>query len=290
MGLFGFTDLDAYYDDPSKWGEHQYTPLTEVVNNFMFEQSDDSFVAHADRNRVVLFAKKGLRELYLDTLNEVIAIELDLNPDTLTIALPHDYVSYVRISWVDANGRLHPMAVDRTYNLAQAYLQDVDYSFLYDEDTGAILQASHRQNKTTSTYFSDEEVPTAFTPFLDTKNYNTDRSKIHKNGAFQIDKERGVIQFSSEATGKTIVLEYISDGLYQRTDADLKVHKFAEPALYAYVYYNFIKRSRTAPLGEKARAEKEWWNSRRRARKHLAGLTADNIRQALLGGSRTIKD
>lgn len=289
MGLFGFENLDTYYDDPSQWGDHQYTPLTEVVNNFMFEQSDDSYVAHADRNRVVLFAKKGLRELYMDTLNEVIAIELDVDPDTLTIALPHDYVGYVRISWVDANGRLHPMAVDRTYNLAQAYLQDNDYNFLYDDD-GDILQGSHRQNKTTSTYFTDEEQPTPFTPFLDTKNYNTDRSKIHKNGAFQINKERGVIQFSSEVTDKTIVLEYISDGMYQRTDADLKVHKFAEEALYSFIYFNLVKRSRTTPMGEKTRAEKEWWNSRRRARKRLAGLTYDNIRQTLLGGSRTIKD
>ena len=99
MALKNFTNLDNYYEDSSQFGEYQYTTLETIVNNFMFEQDDDSYVSNSDRGRVAIFGKKGVRELYYDVVNEIISIEMDLDP-SLIIALPHDYIQYVRISWV----------------------------------------------------------------------------------------------------------------------------------------------------------------------------------------------
>lgn len=293
MALPNFTNLDNYYEDPSQFGEYQYSSLEDVVNSFMFEQDDDSYVAFSDRNRVALFGKKGVRELYFDVVNEIISLELDLSP-SLTIALPHDYVNYVRISWVDQTGKLHPLAVDDSYNLAQSYLQDNDYNFLYDID-GDILKGTHVQNTPETSKILGSESDSmfhgggGFTKF-ETHNFNTDRSKIYKNGSFRVDKTDGVIQFSSVVTGKTIVLEYLSDGLYQRKDSEIKIHKFAEEALYAYIYFNLIKRKRTVPEREKARAEREWFNMRRLAKKRISPITLDNLRQVLRGSSKWIKD
>lgn len=287
MALPNFTNLDLYYADESQFGDYQYSTLEEIVNNFMFEQDDDSYVANADINRVALFGKKGVRELYFDVVNEIIGIELDLNP-ALTIALPHDYISYVRISWVDTRGALHPLAFDNSLNLSQAYLQDNDYNFLYDID-GDILKGSHIQNTPETNPIvadTDSDLYNTFTQ----RGFNTDRSRIFKNGSFRIDKTKGEIQFSSIVDGKTIVLEYLSDGLYQRLDSEIKIHKFAEEALYSWIYFNLIKRKRTVPEREKARAEADWYNQRRLAKKRISPITIDNVRQILKGSSKWIKD
>ena len=287
MGLPNFTNLDTYYADAAQFGQYQYSTLETIVNNFMFEQDDDSSVSNSDRNRVALFGKKGVRELYYDVVNEIISLELDLDP-SLIIALPHDYIKYVRISWVDTRGKKHPLAYDRSFNLAQAYLQDANYDFLYDVD-GDILKGSHIQNTLESNPIlsaSEEEINANFSD----RGFNVDKSKIFKNGSFTIDKTQGVIQFSSIVTGKTIVLDYLSDGLFQRTDDEIKIHKFAEEALYAFIYFSLIRRKRSVPEREKQRAEKDWYNQRRLAKKRITPINYDNIRQILNGSSKWIKD
>ncbi len=52
MALPNFTNLDLYYSDVSQFGEYQYSTLEEIVNNFMYEQDDDSYVSQVDRGRV----------------------------------------------------------------------------------------------------------------------------------------------------------------------------------------------------------------------------------------------
>jgi hypothetical protein len=289
MGLPSFTDLDLYYADPNQFGQYQYSTLEQIINNFMYDQAvtDDSYVSGVDRNRVALVAKRGVRELYYDIVNEVITIELDLDPATLTFALPHDYIQYVGIFQVNEEGKLKPLALDMSNNLAQAYLQDNDYNFLYDID-GDILQGSHIQNIGNQSLGDDLDYPS--NGRLDTNPFNVNRAKIFKNGSFRIDKTKGEIQFSSEADGATIVMSYISDGLFQRLDSEIKIHKFAEEAMYDWIYWNLIKRMRSVPRNEKEAARRDWFNSRRIAKRRITPVTYDNVRQILKGSSKWIKD
>lgn len=285
MGVRSYTDLDQYYGDESQWGNHQYVTIEELVNNFMFSQTDDSYVANIDRQRVVYFAKRAIQELYYDVLNEVISIEFDLNP-TFIIPLPHDYIQYVRISWVGENGKLHPLAIDNSSNLAQAYLQDNDYDYLYDVE-GDILQGSHTQDDSNASPYnqsSDYDLYYGRTP-----NYNLDRSKIFKNGSYRIDKDRGVIQFSSSVEGRTIVLDYISDGLFQRPDTDIRVHKFAEQAMYDFIFWNLTKTNRHVPANAKEMARRDWYNSRRTAKRRIKPIRYEEIRQVMKSQSKMIK-
>lgn len=288
MGIQNFTDLDLYYEDDSQWGNHQYITIKDLVYDFMFSQTDDSHVANVDLDLVVYHAKKVVQELYFDVVNEVISIELDLNP-SLIIALPHDYVNYVRISWVDLNGKKHPLAIDDSSNLAQAYLQDDQYDFLYDDD-GDILQGSHVQDLLPD---SDEsnyiEVPEVSNE-RGVPNFNLDRSKVFKNGSYVIDKERGIIQFSSAVLGRTIVLDYISDGLFQRADSDIRIHKFAEDAAYEYIYWKLIKNNKSVPRNEKEAARRDWFNSRRIAKRRIKPIRYEEIRQVMKSQTKMIKD
>ena len=50
------------------------------------------------------------------------------------------------------------------------------------------------------------------------------------NGNFYIDDVRGLVHFSSNVSGNVAVIDYISDGL--GTEDEMKVHKFAEEAMY----------------------------------------------------------
>jgi len=291
MGIQRFTDLDtSYYDNEDNWGNYQYVTIKDIVNDFMFAQDEDSYASHDTITRVAYYAKRCVQELYYDIVNEIISIELDLNP-TLTIALPHDYISYVRISWVDEKGHLHPLAVDNTSNLAQAYLQDHEYDYLFDDD-GDILLGSHIQDTVPSASTTDYTVDGTDTPSYRNPipNFNLDRSKIFKNGSYRIDKERGIIQFSSAVLGKTIVLDYLSDGLYQRDDADIRIHKFAESAIASYIYHQLIDKKRNVPEREKMRAERQWFNNRRIAKRRIKPIRYEEIRQVLKGSSRWIKD
>lgn len=286
MAIQNFTDLDLYYEDESQWGNHQYITIKDLVNDFMFSQTDDSHVANVDIDLVVYHAKRVVQELYFDVVNEVISIELDLNP-SLIIPLPHDYINYVMISWVDVNGRKHPLAIDKTSNLAQAYLQDEVYEFLYSDD-GDILQGSHLQD------LGGTETPSESLSINSTEigypDYNLDRSRVFKNGSYVIDKERGIIQFSSNVMGRTIALDYISDGLFQRADSDIRIHKFAEDAAYEYIYWKLIKNNKNVPRNEKEGARRDWFNARRIAKRRISPVRYEEIRQVMKSQTKNIKD
>tara|TARA_R110000803_G_scaffold78075_1_gene143077 strand:+ start:1706 stop:2587 length:882 start_codon:yes stop_codon:yes gene_type:complete len=293
MGVPIFTNLDTYYADEAQWGQYQYSTLEELVNNFMYSQDNDSYGANIARNRVVYHAKRVVQELYYDVANEIISIELELKP-SLIIALPHDYVSYVRMSWVDDCGKLHPMAVDTSHNLSQAYLQASNYDYLYD-GTGDILQGSHIQdtvgcNPATPDYTVDD-INSTVTPFwYESGPANVNMSKLFKNGSYRIDKLRGIIQFSSTVNTKIIVLEYISDGLFQRTDSQIRVHKFAEEAVNSYIHWMSIRMRRNVPQSEKQAARKDYFNFRRIAKRRIMPVRYEEVRQVLKGSSKNIKD
>ena len=63
--------------------------------------------------------------------------------------------------------------------------------------------------------------------------YGLDPQHAQANGSFYIDPRLGRIHFSSNISGKTVILDYISDSL--GTDAEMQVHKFAEEAMYKWI-------------------------------------------------------
>lgn len=276
-----------YLEDSSQWGNYQYVPLEQVINDYLANIDEDDYTANIPRHKVLFNALRGLRELYFDVLQEIKAVELELG-NTLNVTLPPDFVNYVRISWVDAQGVLHPMTANRQHNMAVSYLQDNEYNIIFDA-TGCVMKGSGTRPDGTATVNSDElksyGFASGYTP-------NVNLSNFHKNGSYRIDKVNGVIQFDSTAKGKSIVLEYISDGLYTacgETEADISVHKFAEQAIIDFIYYNLIKQRRSVPANEKMRARKEYYNSRRIAGRRINTIRKDELIQAMSGSTMNIE-
>jgi hypothetical protein len=278
MPLANTTPVD-YYTNEDLHGNYQYVTLEDIVNNFIMSGQDDDFTATVDRYKVLYQARRAFRELYFDVTKDIKAVALELSPQ-LSIVLPQDYIDYVRISWLDSEGGLHPMALDNTLSIASGYLQDNEYGILFDND-GNILEGSpESETKSNSFHFS-----------LETFNPNVDLSKSFTKGSFVVDKSNGFIKFGSEVFGKVVVIEYVSDGVFTNAEGntDLKIHKFAETAVYDWMYWKLIERRRNVPANEKMRARREWFNSRRLAKRRLSGIKAEDLRQTFKGDSKWIK-
>lgn len=278
--------IDYYQGNPEDFGNYQYVKLEEVINNYIISRTTDDYTTSIPRFQIIHQAKRGMRELYYDVVREIRAIELELSP-SLTVIVPPDFVNYVRISWVDENGHLHPMAVDNSMNIATAYLQDNNYELLFDSN-GCVLQGSGvRENPSQSGRIDDFSCHQfEFRPNLDT-------STIFNEGKFRLDRAAGVIEFGASAMGKNIVLEYISDGLFTgcegRPEKEIRIHKFAEEALMNYIYWGLIKQMRNVPANEKQRAKKEFYNMRRIAKRRINTLRVEDIIQTFKGDSKWIK-
>ena len=283
---------EAYYDDETRWGEYQYITLEDVINNYLMSGDPDDYTSMVPRYRILYQARRGLREFYYDVLREIRAVRLELSP-SLMVTLPPDYINYVRISWVDDKGILHPMAKNENISMAESYLQDNNYNLLFDnegcvlQDDGSPALASTVVNSGTEGYYNQYEFcNTEFQP-------NKNMTNVYSNGSYKIDKNRGVISFYSSAFGREIVLEYISDGLFTgcegQPETDIRVHKFAEMALLDFIYFELIKRRRNVPYNEKDRARKEFYNSKRRTKRRISTIRADELRQAFKGSSKWIK-
>ena len=126
-----------YYEDPNEnWGGYQYVTIKDIVNRFMLTYVGDDRIlpSSTKRYQVIYHAKRALQELNYDVLKEIKAMELELG-DTLQIILPSDYINYVRISYVDQNGRFHPLIENRdTAIITAPYLQDNQFNILFDQN------------------------------------------------------------------------------------------------------------------------------------------------------------
>lgn len=279
----------TYLADSTQWGNYSYVTLEQVVIDYMASLDSDDYTYNVDRYKVVYQAKQGLRELCYDVLREIKAIELDLG-STLQVVLPPDYVDYVRLSWSDHKGNLYPLAENRNLSISKVYLQDNNYNILFD-GSGNILESSTPKDPVGDTNerlnFYDFCV-SDFSP-------NVNRAEVYGNGSYRIDKDAGVIRFSSDVESRSIVMEYISDGLYfdtnkGETETSIRVPKYAQQALLDRIYYYLIKNRRNVPYNEKVRARKEYYNSNRVAKRRINAANKEELVQAMKGSSVWIKE
>ena len=236
------TTDQQYYQNSTNWGEDQYVLMADIINNFMlFNVGDDKLINDISRFDVVFHAKRGLQELHYDALNEIRGLELEM-PDTLQITLPRDYVRMVRVSWADGEGKLHPMVNGNyTTSVDNAYLQDDQGNILFSEDGVALsgtplMDIRNMQASETQDTLNDSAYNFAFGG-----RFGLDPANATVNGTYNINKTLGVIRFSSDCAGKLIILEFISDGLSNTAEGDLKVHKQAEDYLYKYILHEVLK-------------------------------------------------
>jgi len=119
------------------------------------------------------------------------------------------------------------------------------------------------------------------------RRYGLSPEHAQDNGTFYIDNLRGFINFSSTMSGKTIVLDYISDSL--GTDGEMQVHKFAEDALYKSMICDIMSTRLGVPEYAINRYKKDKSSSRRTAKLRLSNIKLEDITQVFRNKSKHIK-
>ena len=117
--------------------------------------------------------------------------------------------------------------------------------------------------------------------------YGLDPQHTQTNGSFYVDNLRGLINFSSNVSGKTVILDYISDGL--GTDGEMQVHKFAEEAMYKWISHAVLASRANTPEYLVNRYKKERFAAIRQAKLRLSNIKLEEITQVLRGKSKWIK-
>ena len=117
--------------------------------------------------------------------------------------------------------------------------------------------------------------------------FGLDPSHSQVNGSFYIDNRLGKIHFSSNLSGKTVVLDYISDSL--GTDKEMQVHKFAEEAIYKWIAYGVLSARSNVQEYVVRRFKKEKFAETRKAKLRLSNIKLEEITQVLRGKSKQIK-
>ena len=115
--------------------------------------------------------------------------------------------------------------------------------------------------------------------------YGLNPQHAQVNGSFYIDDVSGKIHFSSNLSGKTIVLKYLSSQGY----GDLRVHKFAEEAIYKAIICDVMSSRANVPEYAIRRYKKEKFSSRRNAKLRLSNIKLEELIQVLRGKSKQIK-
>lgn len=246
---------EIHYSDPAK-NAYVYVSLESIVDDFIDTYTGNgTIIGKANRRKIVRHAKQGVKQFTINALRDFKAIELELG-DTLDVILPPDYVSYVRISYVNpSTGELMVLSENRDSVMGTAYLQDHEANILFDND-GFILEGT--------TYYdqlNDAITQRNFVSSLDVYSQETDyqlNPTNNINGTFQINTRQGRIHFSSDNASRVIMLEYVSDGLEFTDEADIKVSKLAETAILNYINYNVMFSDAGIPMYEKNEAKKRF--------------------------------
>ncbi len=286
----------------ANWGSYQYITLDEIVTNFMLMYVGNDKLVNNVRRHVILFhAKRGIQELNYDSANEIKALELSID-DTLQMVLPPDYVNYVRISY-ERGGVLYPMIENKQLNWATSYLQDNNNDIVFDLsgnviETTSRLEIERLAGNTQKIYLGGGQFYNQlgwnvgedwyFTmPFTGAYGLNGETANI--NEKFRIDKNSGVIKFSSDISFQKVVLEYISDGMANGNEAEITVNKLLEEYIYAYIKYAIIKEKNNVPLYERQEAKKQKSALLRNAKIRLSNLHPSRILMVLRNQGNWIK-
>jgi len=296
MALAQYTPKN-YYDGKNK-GYYQFVKMSDIISNFMVSYvGDDKIIKNTRRTEVAYHAQRTLQELSYDTIDNVKAIEIEV-PPSLSIPIPHDFVSYVRLTAVDEAGFERPLKPADVTSAPTPILQDDKYNYLYDNNENLLIATESeaikrfKNNKSGENKLQDASELT----FLEEgygynvdygKRYGIDPQKATKNELFVIDQRRGVISFSSGVKGKILILKYVSDGL--NIDDDSKVHKFAEEAMYKSIALAIMSAKANIPEYQINRLKKEKKAAMRSAKLRLANINMEDLTQVMRGKSKQIK-
>ena len=292
MGLLGSTNAETYYSSASNYGNYQFITINDIVNNFMVAYvGENKLISKVKKIDVGFHAQRAIQEFSFDLLPSTKAIEATLGAE-LSFVLPQDYVNYVRVAFVDDNGIQRIIYPTHLTTNATSLKGTADnptrVAGNLDTNTEATIltrfKAAPASSDNENFDLTDSDI---FDLFRYGNRYGINPEQAQANGVFYIDDISGVIRFSSDLADKIIILEYISDGL--GTDGEMKVHKFAEEAIYKYIVHAILNIRANVPEYQIARYKKELRAAKRNAKIRLSNIKVAELAQVMRNQAKWLK-
>jgi hypothetical protein len=284
------------------YGGYQYIKLDDLIENFMIAYvGREKLISDIKRTDVIFHAKRGLQEFSYDTLKSIRSQELTI-PTNLSVAIPQDYVNYVRLSWIDKYGVERPLFPTNNLTTIPYYTPVQDNKGIPTQDNfgenieGTSITKERWESANIDILNNDFDLDD-WAYFSNAYGYNgnwnvgqfygTDPQYANVNGYFTINEREGKIAFSSDLVDRIIVLEYISDGLGYTEDT--KVPKLAEEAMYAYILHAIMSTRINQPEYIIQRLKKEKRAKLRNAKIRLSNIKLPEFVQVMRGKSKWLK-
>ena len=289
----------AYYADgnSANFGNYQFVSLTNIINAFnVVYVGEGKLIDKASKTDIAFHAQRALAEMSFDTFKSIKALEITV-PSTLTMTLPIDYVSQVKVCYIDSAGVQHTLYPTRhtsnpTNPTQTGSIGNEDYidaggdgniDLESESDSWARYKATTPNENESQDFDYDDSVYDANLG----QRYGLDPTFAQINGSYYVDQNKGFMHFSSNMSGQIIILEYISDSL--GTEDEMKVHKFAEEAMYKQIAYAILSNKINIPQGLVMRLKKEARAAKRNTKLRLSNIKMSEIIQSLRGKSKQIK-
>ena len=308
MGIIA-NEQQAYYNTTGDHGSYRYVGLREVIDSFNATYVGQGKICEGVNTGDVTFhAIRALQELSYDTLRTTKNWEVEV-PSSLVLVMPVDYVNYVKVSWSDSGGIervLYPTSkTSNPFNVTPAIgsegTPDIHGMSANEELAGTTLDSdtwtNYKSNTSSDIGSTDSNQVDDIYGNLEGKRYGIDPQQAQINGSFFVDEDQGRFHFSSNLSGKTLVLRYLSDGVVTKNSSgtislDLNnslVPKLAEEAIYKHILYGVLSARKDTPAGLLAQFKKERFAETRKAKLRLSNIKLEELTQILRGGSKIIK-
>jgi hypothetical protein len=163
-----------------------YTSIDEVVNDIQLLMDDTSYDNEAQIYQLRLLALQGLRELKFDAEQEVKTAEMFVSSTTLKCDLPSDFVKLIKIGYKNSDDEFVSLGYKSNLSL-DAIVNSQISEDPYDEN---------------NPYFHTDMG----------RKYGVGGGQ-NALGYYRLNRNDNTINFSSDVAGKTVFIEYISDGI-----------------------------------------------------------------------------
>ena len=280
--------------------EHLLYPVRKTSNPIKFVQDNDGDYDLTDNVAGTGILKKTVTGS-VSSPNTVILLDggsttTDILPGyrvtptaSQTSGSPSEQIAHV----VSVDATAGTVTLDKSYTALEASSYASGTTFEFYEETSTTWDNYKSTNPAENN--NDDYQDDTYWPNIGQR-YGLDPQHAQVNGSFYIDDIKGYINFSSNLSGRTVVLRYVSDGLgidrYQNNDLEpyqINIHKFAEEAMYKWIAYAILASRTATPEYVVARLKKERYAATRLAKLRLSNIKLEEITQVLKGKSKRIK-
>ena len=315
MGILT-TNEQTYYGSSGDHGNYRYISLIDILHSFRAAYvGKDKICERVIDTDITFHAIRAVQELSYDTLKSVKDWEIEV-PSTLVMVMPVDYINYVKLTWSDNAGIervIYPTSktsnprdiTESTEDWGGFTISGASDDLASDEesDTWDNYKSSGGPTNTGSAHLHGGTSHRHYNEhshgdggYLVNTRYGLDPQFAQTNGSFYIDEEQGKFHFSSNLSGKTLILNYISDGIVTNSDnhaqLDLDntlVPKLAEEAIYKHILFGVLMARRDTNPNILAEIKKQKFAETRKAKLRLSNIKLEELTRIMRGGSKIIK-